>query len=187
MNIAEPKYREHLRDLPSSYLLDLIIDVEGVDHPSIYWILEERGLTREEIDQALQRRRVSPWLRPHTLWSIARWATIINTVIVTWFNLSCLYRLLHTDHPFRGPLLFFTLGCIGFGFVIGYKLTTHVYQGSRAMLYCGFPIPVGYVNLENGEEIQQGRNKTLLWMALNALTGISLTLFPLMFLFIMMD
>lgn len=187
MNVTDPKFREHLRDLPSGYLLDLLVDCEGIDQPSIYGVLEERGLIREEILQALERRRSTRWPRPHTLWTIARWATLANTLIVTVFNLKGLYSLLHTDHPFRGPLLFLAVGCIGFGFIIGYKLTTHLYQGRRAMLYCGFPIPVGYVNLETGEEIQQTRNVILLRMAANALVGISLTLFPLMFLYVMMD
>ena len=187
MNIIDSKYREHLRDLPSSYLLDLLVDCEGIDKPSVYRVLEERGLTREAIVQTLERRRNSRWPRPHTLWTIARWATLANTLIVTWFNLKGLYDLLHTDHPFRGPLLFLTVVCIGFGFIIGYKLTTHLYQGRRAMLYCGFPFPVGYVSLETGEEIQQKSDRILLRMAANALVGISLALFPLIFLFVMMD
>lgn len=187
MNITDPKYLKQLRDLPSGYLLDLLVDCESIDHPSIYWVLEERGVTREEIDQARKRRSNRKWPRPHKLWAIARWATLVNTLIVTCFNLITLYRLLHTDHPFRGPILFLTIGCIGIGFVVGYKMTTQLYQGDKSTLYCGFPVPVGYINLENGEEIRLERPTVLLRISLNALAGVSLALFPLMFLYTMLD
>ncbi len=187
MDIADPKYREYLRNLPTGYLLDLLVDSESIDKPSVYWILQERGLTREDIDQAERRRRSTRWPRPHTLWTIARWATLFNALIVTLFNLMGLYRLLHTEHPFRGALLFLLAGSVGFGFIIGYKMTTHVYQGSRTMLYCGFPIPVGYVCLESGDEIQPDSKRSMAGMTVNAMVGVSLAIFPLMFLYIMMD
>ena len=47
MNIADPKYLEQLRDLPSSYLLDLLADNEDIDKESVFWVLQERGLARE--------------------------------------------------------------------------------------------------------------------------------------------
>jgi hypothetical protein len=74
-----------------------------------------------------------------------------------------------------------------FGFIIGYKLTTHLYHGSKALLYCGFPIPVGFVDLQTGEEIVEDKTLTILYMALNALVGVSLTLFPLTFIYLVMN
>ena len=187
MNIADPKYLDHLRDLPSGYLLDLVADNAVIDKETIYWVLQERGLTRDELDQRLQRRRNSSWPRPYTLWTAARWLTLFNTLIVTYFNITGLYELLYSDHPFKLPLLFLSLGCILCGFVVGFKLTTHLYQGSRSVLHCGFPIPVGFVDLQTGEEIGIGQTRMILHMTLNALVGVNLTLFPLIFIYIMMN
>jgi hypothetical protein len=187
MNIADPKYLEHLRDLPSGYLLDLMADHEGIDLESIYWVLQERGLTRDEIDQKLQQRRRSIWPRPYQLWSAARWLTLFNTLVVSYFNITGLYGLAQSDHSFRGPLLFLSAGCILCGFVVGFKLTTHTYQGSKSLLYCGFPFPVGLVDLQNGQEVLPQKVPMILRMGLNALVGITLTLFPLILIYIMMD
>ena len=187
MNIADPKYLEHLRDLPSGYLLDLLADNEDIDKESFYWVLLEQGLTREEIDRKLHRRRSSVWPRPYTLWTVARWLTLFNTLIVTYFNISSLYGLFQGEHAFRGPLLFLSVGCILVGFIVGFKLTTHLYQGSKAILYCGFPFPVGLVDLQTGKEILKKKSLMTMYMALNALVGVSLTLFPLTFLYSMMD
>ncbi len=187
MNIADPKYLEHLRELPSGYLIDLLADNEDIDKESIYWVLQERGLTQEELDRKLQRRRSSNWPRPYTLWTTARWLTLFNTLIVTYFNTTSLYQLVHSDHPFRGPLLFLSVGCLLCGFVVGFKLTTHLYQGSRSILYCGFPIPVGFVELQTGQEILMNKTRMILRMALNALVGVNITLFPLIFIYIMMN
>lgn len=187
MNIADPKYLEHLRNLPSGYLLDLVADNTDIDKESIYWVLQERGLTREELDRKLQRRCNASWPRPYTLWTAARWLTLFNTLIVSYFNVTSLYQLLYSDHPFRLPLLILSLGCILCGFVVGFKLTSHLYQGSRSILYCGFPIPVGFVDLQTGEEIIKNQPRMILHMALNALVGVNLTLFPLIFIYIMMD
>lgn len=187
MNIADPKYLEHLRDLPSGYLLDLLADQEGGDTESLCWVLQERGLSRDEIDQKIQRRRSSTWPRPYKLWAAARWLTLFNTLVVSYFNMTGLYRLMQSEHAFKVPLLFLAVGCIICGFVVGFKLTTHLYQGRRSLLYCGFPFPVGYVELQSGQEILPNKASMTLRMALNALVGVSLTLFPLIFIFIMMD
>ncbi len=187
MNIADPKYREYLRNLPSSYLLDLLSDNEDLDKESIHWVFQERGLAQEEIQRKLQRRRSSNWPRPYTLWKTARWVTLFNALIVTYFNSTGLYQLLHSDHIFKGALLFLSIGCIIAGFLIGFKLTTYLYQGSKSCLFCGFPIPVGFVELSSGEEILPDKQLLILRMALNTLVGVSLALFPLIFIYTMMN
>ena len=100
MNIADPKYLEQLRDLPSSYLLDLLADNEDIDKESVYWVLQERGLAREELEQKVQRRQDSCWPRPYKLWASARWLTLFNTLVVTYFNITGLHQLLYSDHAF---------------------------------------------------------------------------------------
>ena len=179
MNIADPKYLEYLRDLPTSYLLDLMADNEGMDIDTATWVLLERGLNREDIDSKVQRRRRSTWMRPYTFWAIARWLTIFNTLIVTYFNMTGLYQLLHSEHPFKGPMLFCAVASIVAGFIVGFKLTTHVYHGSKSQLFCGFPFPVGYVELKTGEETLHAKRIMNFRMAVNALVGVSFTLFPL--------
>jgi len=178
MNIADPKYLEHLRDLPSSYLLDLIADNDDLDKESIIWVLMERGLTRDEIELKLKRRQPRR-MRPYNFWTAARWLTLFNTLIVIYFNTTGLYRLINNEHSFKGALLFLVFGSTIVGFMIGYKLTTHIYHGSKSLLYCGFPFPVGQVELTTGEEVLRGKAWINICMALNALVGVSITLFPI--------
>ncbi len=186
MNIAEPKYLEQLRDLPSSYLLDLMADNHDIDTESIVRVLLERGLTRAEIEKKLGRRQ-SRWMRPYNFWTAARWLTLFNTLIVTYFNVTGLYRLFHDDHGFKGALLFLAFASMAAGFIIGFKMTTHIYHGSKSLLHCGFPFPVGYVELTTGEEILKSKILMNIRMALNALVGISLTLFPIIFIYTVLD
>jgi hypothetical protein len=187
MNIADPKFLEHLRDLPSGYLLDMLADDEEGDRESIIWVLQERGFSREEIDQSWKRRRSSFLPRPYRIWAIARWLSLCNALIICYFNISGLYRLMQSEHTFKGPLLFLATGCILCGFVVGYKLTSHIYHGGKKHLYCGFPVPVGVVDLQTGEEVPGSSSALVLRIAVNALVGVSMTLFPLVFIYIMME
>lgn len=186
INISDPIHLEHLRDLPSGYLIDLLADNIDIDPESIYWVLQERGLSRDEIDQKAQRRRNAPWARPYKLWPVARWLSIFNVLIIAYFNFSGLYQLLHGEHVFRGILLFLSVGCILCGFYIGFKLSTHLYQGAKTMLHCGFPVPVGRVDLHSGEEILTDKKTMMVAMALNAVVGVNIALFPLIFIYLMM-
>lgn len=186
MNIADPKYLEHLRDLPTGYLLDLMTDHEDGDNESIAWVLRERGMPQEEIIRRVNRRKNSKLPRPYVLWEAARWLTFMNAMIVSYFNVTGLYQLLHSDHAFRAALLFISIGSVSFGFYIGFKLTTHVYMGEKTRLHCGFPLQIGFVDLETGQELVRSKVATTIAMATNALIGITLTLFPLVFIYIMM-
>ena len=186
LDIKDPIYLEHLRDLPSGYLLDLLSDDNDLDAESLYWVLQERGLSREEIAQKVQRRSSMPWVRPYKTWSLARWISLCNVLIIAYFNITGLYHLLQGEHAFRGILIFLSVGCILCGFYIGFKLSTHLYQGSKTMLFCGFPIPVGKVDLKSGEEILSDKKMMMVSMASNAIVGVNLALFPLIFMYIMM-
>ena len=139
MNISDPKYLEHLRDLPTGYLLDLMTDHEEGDNESVAWVLRERGMSQEEIERRVTRRKNSNWPRPYIFWEAARWLTVLNTIIVVYFNLTGLYRLLHSDHAFKGALLFLAVGSVAFGFYLGFKLTTHVYMGEKRACTAAFP------------------------------------------------
>lgn len=187
MNIADPTYLEHLRDLPSGYLLDLLADNDDVDHDSLFWVLQERGILRDEAERRVRARQKSEWTRPHRLWTIARWLTIFNSLVVAYFNISRLYQISSGSHAFMGTLTLLSLGCILFGIFLGYKLATHLYQGGKATLYCGFPIPVGQVDLKTGNEIISSRKTMLLRISLNALIAINLIFFPLMLIFQVID
>lgn len=186
MNIADPTYLEHLRDLPSGYLLDLLADNDDIDTESLCWVLLERGMTREEVEQKVEKRRKSSWARPYKLWTAARWLSLFNVIIIAYLNFSGLYQLMHGSHAFRGILLFLSVGCILAGFYVGYKLSTQLYQGKQAQLHCGFPVPVGRVDLKTGEEILSDKKAMLIRMAINAMVGVNLALFPLIFIYLMM-
>jgi hypothetical protein len=187
MNIADPKYLEHLRNLPTGYLLDLLTDNEDADKDSIIWVLQERGMPQDETTRRVERRKHSRWPRPYILWEAARWITLLNAIIVTYFNINGLYQIMQSDHPFKEPLLFLSVGSAAFGFFVGFKLTTYVYLGEKNRLHCGFPFTVGLVDLETGGEILKSKATMTIGMAINALVGISLTHFPLIFIYIMMD
>lgn len=186
MNIADPTYLEHLRDLPSGYLFDLLADSEDIDTESLYWVLLERGITREEIEQKVDKRRKSTWARPYKLWTAARWLSLFNIIIITYINLTGFYHLLLGDHAFRGVFIFLSVGSILVGFYVGFRLSTHLYQGEQAQLHCGFPVKVGSVDLKTGEEVLTDKGLMIVRMALNAIVGVNLTLFPLIFIYLMM-
>jgi uncharacterized integral membrane protein len=150
----------------------------------IHRVLLERGISEDTIELNVGSRREHPWRRAHKFWNVARWLTIVNTVIVIIFNTTGLAKLLLSDHIFKGPLLFLVIGSIVFGFIIGFKLSTHVYHGSRAYLLCGFPLPVGTVDLTNGEECPCSKFRANLAMSFNALVGVNMTLFPLILIYI---
>jgi hypothetical protein len=73
------------------------------------------------------------------------------------------------------------------GFVIGFKLTTIIYHGSKSRLYCGFPFAVGYVELTTGEELLKDKGRVYISMVLNALVGVSMALFPIICIYLFMD
>lgn len=177
---GDPKLREYLRDLPTGYLLDLLADQPDIDATAIHDVLFERGFDRSEIEGLLQRRATSRLPRGYRLWAMARLFTLACTALVAAFNLLAYYRLLHGSSPLKGLLLALSAGGIAFGFFLGYKLTTHVYQGARHQLYCGFPLPVGSVDLQSGRETIRPMPLMILCMAVNAIVGLTLMLFPLL-------
>lgn len=178
MNIGDPRQLAYLRDLPSGYLLDLLADSEGVDEASIRWVLQERCYTPEEIEQKVNRRKNSRIPRRPTLWRMARWISFVNAGLVAVFNLRGAQHLIEAEALFHLPLLFLLVSCTGFGFFLGYKMTTHVYQGEASRLLCGFPLPVGFVDLETGEETTFESSRLITCMAVNAAVSVNLTIFP---------
>lgn len=180
--LGDPQLRERFRDLPTGYLLDRLADHPDTDEPALRSILEERGLNRQEIDRRVARRTGSRLPHGYTLWRMARTFTLVCTVLVATFNLTTSYQLLHGQQPLRAPLLLGALCCIIFGFLIGFKLNTQLYQGDRHRLFCGFPVAAGYVDLETGHETVRARPALIAGMAVNALVGITLMLFPLLLL-----
>jgi len=185
MNYVDPKHREYLRDLPTGYLLDLLADGDVLDEEVGRQALLERGLSNEEISERMVRRRKSRWLKRPVLWRLTRWAVLGLSVAILVFNISCLYRLLAHDDPVTIPLIFFTLLCCGFGFFLGYKMTSHIYQGGRHHLHCGFPVPIGYVDLRNGtEQPPDSAVQMIARIAINAMVGVNLTIFPVMVIYL---
>lgn len=180
MSTGDPKLRDQLRDLPTGYLLDLLADQDDIDPAVIREILRERGLEADEISALVRRRVNSRFPRGYVLWNASRIFTSASAVVVTGFNLFAYYRLLHSDSPLKGLLLALSVGGVVFGFFIGYKLTTHLYQGGPHQLDCGFPLAVGSVDLRTGRETVKPKLLMLLCMAVNAAVGVALVLFPLL-------
>jgi len=178
--IGDKKLREQLRELPTGYLLDLLADADGIDEPSIHDILGERGLAPEEIASMVRRRLDGRLPRGHNLWRGARFFTLSCTLLVTIFNLISYHQLLYGNSPIKGLLLILCAIGVAFGFFLGYKLTTHLYQGAPHQLYCGFPLPVGTVDLRTGKEDLPPRPLLMLCLAVNATVGLMLVLFPLL-------
>ena len=177
---GDPKLREQLRDLPTGYLLDLLADQGCADEWAVRGVLGERGLESAEIEIRVRRRTSSGLPRDYTLWHAARMFTLICTGLIALFNLMTYYRLLHGASPIKGLLLGLSAGGTLFGFFLGYKLSSHLYHGAKHRLDCGFPLPVGSVDLQTGEQTLRAKPMLILCMAVNATVGLSLVLFPLM-------
>ena len=184
---GDPRLREQLRDLPTSYLLDLLVDQSGFDQYALRSVLQERALEDAEIDRLVRQRRNSRWPRGHALWRAARTFTLGCTALVAIFNLVTFYRLLHGNSPVKGLMLVLSFLSLAFGFFLGYKLTTHLYQGGRHQLDCGFPLPIGSVDLQTGRETVRPKPQLILCMAVNATVGLALVLFPLLFIYHVLD
>jgi len=180
MMTGDKKLREYLRDLPNGYLLDMLAEQSGVDDVAVRDILGERGLTTEEIGRLVRRRLDSRIPRTHSLWQAARIFTLVCTLLVAIFNLVSYHQLLHGTSPIKGLLLPLSVIGVAFGFFLGYKLTTHIYQGAPHRLYCGFPLPVGSVDLRTGRENLSPKPLLILCMTANATVGLTLVLFPLL-------
>lgn len=180
MMIGDKKLREYLRDLPNGYLLDLLAEQSGIDEVAIRDILGERGLDTAEIGRLVRRRLDSRIPRTHSLWQTARIFTLACTLLVAIFNLISYHQLLHGSSPLKGLLLPLCAVGVVFGFFLGYKLTTHLYQGAPHRLYCGFPLPVGSVDLRTGRENLPPKALMVLCMTTNATVGLTLVLFPLL-------
>ena len=179
LNIGDPKLLAYLRDLPSGYLLDLLADNNGIDDQLIKLVLQERGYTPEEVDDKVNRRRHGRLPRRPTLWRIARWASLFNACLVSIYNLIGFQGLMASVDTYRLPLVALTVLSAGFGFFLGFKLTTYIYQGSYNQLYCGFPVPIGHVNLETGRETSASGARLVMIMACNATVGVTFTVFPI--------
>lgn len=180
MTSVDPKQLEYLRDLPSGYLVDLLAGGELPDDYPARMVLRERGLTNAEVEAAVDGRRQSPWPNRSFFWRIARWALLGLALLLGLFNASQLTPLILGHDPLKIPILFFAVLCTGFGFFLGYKLTAHIYQGGSHQLDCGFPVPVGTVDLRDCVEHLPSTLSITWRMAVNALVGVNLTLFPLL-------
>lgn len=183
MLLGDPGFREHLRDLPTGYLLGLLADPDIPHQAAIREILWERGLAAAEIDTLLERRAHSRLPPMHALWGVGRKITLASTLLVGGFNLFVCYGLMHTYHSLRGLLMILAVSCVGLGFFLGYKLSTHLYQGDRHRLFCGFPFAVGSVNLETCRETTLPTVPMLAALVGNAVVGVTLMLFPLLLLY----
>jgi hypothetical protein len=187
MMIGNQKLRDQLRDLPTGYLLDLLADAGAIDEPIIRDILGERGLSLDEIALMVRRRLDGRIPRGHSLWQGARIFTLACTLLVAIFNLISYHRLLHGTSSLKGLLLILCAIGVAFGFFLGYKLTTHLYQGAPHRLYCGFPLPVGSIDLRTGREELPPRPLLMLCMAVNATVGLMVVLFPLLLIHYLLD
>jgi hypothetical protein len=177
---SDPKLREQLRDLPTGYLLDLLADHTEADQGALRSVLQERGLERDEIERLVLKRLNSRLPRGHALWKAARIYTLACASLLAIFNIITFYRLLHGTSPIKGLILTLLFMGLAFGFFLGYKLTTHLYQGGRHQLDCGFPLPIGSVDLQTGRETIRTKPILILCMAVNATVGLALVLFPLL-------
>jgi hypothetical protein len=183
MLLGDPDFREHLRDLPTGYLLGLLADRDTPHQAVIREVLWERGLAAGEVDDLLERRAHSRFPPMHALWGLGRKITLASTVLVGGFNLLVCYRLMHAYHSLRGLLTILAVGSVGLGFFLGYKLSIHLYQGDRHRLLCGFPFAVGSVDLETCRETTLPKLAMLAALAGNAVVGVVLMLFPLLLLY----
>ncbi len=167
----------HLRALSNASLLDLLA-ADPVKHAqNVEELLKERGVGAEVIERETRRRQGDKTLRSCAKARLYRRLIIVFSLVVAWFNARGFYQLYASDISYKAFLIIFVLMTIAFGLYLGLKFNMSLYLGDPQHVYCGFPVPVGFVNAASGEERLPPKPRFFLSLLLNGLVSVNLTLF----------
>ena len=140
-------------------------------------LLREHGIPQDRIEREIGRRRSDKQPRSCKKARLYRALIILFSLIVAWFNARGISQLYHSDNHYRTFLIVFTLMTICFGLYLGLKFNMHLYLGDLRRVYCGFPVPVGFVDTASGEEMLPPKPRFYLSLLANGLVSVNFTLF----------
>jgi len=167
----------HLRALPDGSLFDLLA-ADPDNHAQIVGeLLRERGIAPERIERETASRRSDKQPRSCKRTRLYRILIILFSLIVAWFNIGEISQLYHSDSPYRIFLIVFVAMTVGFGLYLGLKFNMHLYLGDARRVYCGFPVPVGFVDTASCEEMLPPKPRFFLSLLANGLVSVNFTLF----------
>lgn len=171
---ASPLY--HLRALSTSALFDLMALDRATHERNVGELLQERGIPDNRIEQEIARRSAhkSPRCCTHT--NLFRIVFLLLSLGVLWFNAKSAVLLYQTSSSFKTFLIIFILMTIAFGFYLGLKFNMFLYLGNAQRVFCGFPIPVGFVDTSTAEEILPAKPRFFLSLLINGLISVNLSL-----------
>lgn len=167
----------HLRALPDGSLYDLLAANPGTHQQTVGGLLRERGVSPDTIERETARRRSDKQPRSCSMARRSRILMLLFSLIIAWFNAGQLFQLYHSDSPYKTFLVVFVLMTIAFGLYLGLKFNMHLYLGDARRVYCGFPVPVGFVDTASGKEMLPPKPKFFLSLLANGLVSVNFTLF----------
>lgn len=177
--MSEQRYQPlyHLRALPDGSLYDLLA-ADPVKHAkNVQDLLAERGIDAATIEREVDRRKNDKQARSCAKSRHKRTLFLLFSLIVLWFNIQAGIQLYQTDSPYRTFLIIFVIMTVAFGFYLGLKFNMHLYLGDIRRVYCGFPVPVGFVDTATAEEVLPPKPRFFASLLANGLTSVNLTLF----------
>lgn len=167
----------HLRALPNDSLYDLLAADPAKHKKNVQELLKERGIDSEIIEREINNRQADKKLRSCARSTLYRRLIVLFSLIVGWFNAKGFYQLYAADLSHKSFLVVFVLMTIAFGFYLGLKFNMHLYLGSPRQVYCGFPVPVGFVDTASGTEHLPPKPRFFLSLLVNGLVSVNFTLF----------
>jgi hypothetical protein len=167
----------HLRALSDASLFDLLAVDPDKHAKNVKDLLGERGISPEVIEREVNRRTKDNKPRSCTRATRYRLLIVLFTLIVAWFNAKGFYQLYATDSSYKTFLIIFVVMTVAFGFYLGLKFNMYLYLGDPQRVYCGFPIPVGFVDAASGEEKLPPKPRFFLSLLANGLVSVNFTLF----------
>lgn len=171
---ASPLY--HLRALSTSALFDLMALDPAKHAETIGELLKERGLPDDRIEQEIARRssHKSPRCCTHT--NLFRVVFLLLSLGILWFNARGAVLLYQATSSYKTFLIIFILMTIAFGFYLGLKFNMFLYLGNAQRVFCGFPIPVGFVDTCTAEEILPAKPRFFLSLLINGLISVNFSM-----------
>jgi len=170
----QPLY--HLRALPDGSLYDLLAAAPDKHAETVRDLLAERGIDPAIIEREVDRRQSDKQARSCAKSRLTRTLFLLFSLIVLWFNIQAGVQLYQTDSPYRTFLIIFVIMTVAFGFYLGLKFNMYLYLGDIHRVYCGFPVPVGFVDAATAEEVLPPKPRFFLSLLVNGLASVNLTL-----------
>ncbi len=171
---SQPLY--HLRALSTSSLYDLLASAPDKHAENVGELLKERGIPEDRVEREIARRSTHKTPRSCSVTNMFRILTLLLTLGGLWLNAKGGMLLYQTNSAYKTFLIIFVLMTIAFGFYLGLKFNMHLYLGNAQRVFCGFPIPVGFVDTCTAEEVLPAKPQFFLSLLINGLVSVNFSL-----------